>query len=122
MIILTLLLIFIILFIASRLSDKRRSNFLAYTLLIILLGVSYYLNLPEEETDYYDCDGDGVFDIIYVIEIDKDAKRRMDAVEKIYNKLSPEEKNKLKENTKKRSTKDCARWKNTGQEIFRIKP
>lgn len=121
MIILTLLLIFIILFIASKLSDDSAKTFLTITLSVVILGVVYYLNLPEIEREYHDCDGDNVFDIVYVIEIDKDRKRRMDAAEKIYNEYSPEEKNKFKENSRKRRAKDCTRWKNTGQDIIEIK-
>ena len=121
MIILTLLLIFIILFVASKLSDKESKQFLTVVLSLAGLGVVYYLNLPEIEEDLHDCDGDGVFDIIYVIEIDKDAKRRMDAADRIYKKYSPEEKNKFNERTEKRRSRDCAKWKESGHDFIQIK-
>jgi len=121
MIILTLLLIFIILFIASKLSDKGSEQFLTVVLSLALLGVVYYLNLPEIEEDFHDCDGDGVFDIVYVIELDKDTKRRMDAAERIYKKYSPEEKNKFNEQTEKQRSRDCIKWKESGHDFVHIK-
>lgn len=121
MIILTLLLIFIILFIASKLSDKGSEQFLTVVLSLALLGVVYYLNLPEIEEDFHDCDGDGVFDIVYVIELDKDTKRRMDTAERIYKKYSPEEKNKFNEQTEKQRSRDCAKWKESGHDFVHIK-